>query len=184
MNNVDLSALDRLTAHAETPEKVAEGKGISTQKGSQGGTQPLTGRRYPWLEAERETAQKMTAAYREYQDNIKRAGQLRADITKGIQAGEDPCTLLLWAMEAISRMTGDRLFYDQGRANLLTIYAHLGYSAPITHHAQEVQERLSRLCSALDVADDPGDRERITRAIKAHRQRLEQLEEQAKSAGR
>lgn len=182
MDNIDLSALDRLTTHAEKPEKVAEGKDPATPKGAQSGLQPFTGRRYPRLEAERETAQRLTAAYREYQENIKRAGQLRADITKGIQEGVDPCTLLLWSMEAISRMTGDRLFYDQGKENLRAVYASLGYAAPIAHHAQEVQERLNRLCAALDRAEDPGERERITRAIKAHRHRLDKLEEQAKRA--
>lgn len=182
MDNIDLSALDRLTAHADKRENVAEGKDPATPKGAQGGAQPATAPRYPWIEAEREAAQRLTSVYREYQENIKRTEQLRSDITKGIQEGVDPCILLLWSMEAISRTTGDRLFYDQGKANLQAVYASLGYAAPIAHHAQEVQERINRLCAALDREEDPGVRERIARSIKAHRHRLDQLEEQAKSA--
>lgn len=51
--------------------------------------------------------------YKEYQQNILASGTLRAEITKGAKAGEDPETLLLKAVKAISLMTGDKLFYEQ-----------------------------------------------------------------------
>ena len=180
--NIDFSALDRLTANAGRQEKKTDSKDPAPKKIEQRGTQPATGKHYPRLEAEREEAKRTAAAYREYQDNIKRAGRLRADITKGIHEGEDLYTLLLWSMEAISRMTNDRLFFEQGKADLQAVYASLGYAAPIAHRTQEAQERLNRLCSAMDREEDPGARERIKRAIMAHRHRLDQLAEQAKSA--
>lgn len=180
---IDLSALDKLAAFAGRQNAPGEGKDTGNREnGSQRVTAPPAGKHYARLEAEREEAKRTAAAYREYQDNIKRAGHLRADITKGILEGEDPCTLLLWAMEAISCMTDDRLFFEQGKANLQSVYASLGYAAPIAHRTQETQDRLNRLCVAMDREEDPGARERIKRAIMAHRHRLDQLAEQAKSA--
>lgn len=79
-------------------------------------------------------------------------------------------------------MTGDRLFFDQGKANLQAVYAYLGYDAPIEHHAQEVQERLDRLCAALDREQEAGARERIERAIRAHRRILDELRERKTGA--
>lgn len=55
---------------------------------------------------------------RQQQENIRAAGDLRVKITKGIQAGEDPYKLLLMALDCVSRMTGDRAFYEQNKAQL------------------------------------------------------------------
>ena len=60
--------------------------------------------------------------YREHQENIRQAGQLRAEINKGVQAGEPIYKLLLTAIECISLMTGEKLFYDMNKDNLQTIY--------------------------------------------------------------
>ena len=170
---IDLSALDRLTARPVRQDGAGEGKDPGhNENASEGPGEPSDGKHYNRLEAERTAARKAAAAYREYQDNIKRGGQLMASITKGIQEGENLYTLLLWAMEALGKMTGDRVFYEQGKENLQAIYGALGYDAPIEHRTQEVQERLDRLCAALERESDINTRKRIERAITAHRDRL------------
>ena len=182
---LDLSALDQLTAHARQREAVGEGKDTTEAKNAPEGLKtPFMGKHYLRLEAERETARRLSVAYREYQDNIKRSGQLVDNITKGIQEGENLYTLLLWSIEAIGRMTGNPLFYEQGKLNLQAIYGALGYDAPLEHRAQEVQERLTRLYSSLDLEQDPDARERIERAIREHRRRLAELEQRIANADR
>lgn len=56
---------------------------------------------------------------KEYQQNIRKSAELRIKITKGVQCGEDIQILLLAAIECISIMTGDNLFYDNNRACIL-----------------------------------------------------------------
>lgn len=183
--SIDLSALDKLITATEPRKGVADGKDTETEKsGAEGKPTPYKGKRYIRLEEERETARRLSAAYKTYQDNIKRGGSCMVEITKGIQEGADLYTLLLLAMEGLSKMTGNSLFYDQGKADLQAIYGALGYNAPIAQRTQEVQERLNCLCNALERAEEPGDRDRITRAIRAHRLRLEQLAERMKEANR
>lgn len=180
---IDLSALDRLTAPTETPESMEGGKHTDGNKNpAQAKIKPPAGRHYVQLEAERETARRMSDAYKEYQENIKRGGECMTAISKGIKEGENLYTLLLLAVDGLSKMTSNRLFYDQSRAELQAIYGALGYAAPIAHRAQDVQERLSRLSAALEREQGENDRDRIKRAIRAHRIQLEELQEQLKKA--
>jgi len=120
--------------------------------------------------------ERLAAGYKEHQENIKRAGQLRAEINKGVQAGEPVYRLLLKAIECISLMTGDKLFYDMNKNNLQTIYGILEEPAAIEIERQEVQKRLNNLKAAYDKERDPGAKRRIKNAIKAHQEKLEQLQ--------
>lgn len=58
------------------------------------------------------------AGWKQYQDNIIKAGQLRGEISRGIAAGEDTAGLLLKALECISCMTGDQVFYTVTKRKL------------------------------------------------------------------
>lgn len=49
----------------------------------------------------------------EMQGNIRRSGDLRQNILKGLEAGADAQTLFLMAAECIAAMTGDTAFYTQ-----------------------------------------------------------------------
>jgi len=70
---------------------------------------------------------------KEYQANILRSGQLRAEILKGAAAGEDPIALLLKAGECIGRMTDDKMFLKQLQANIEAgAEAHRGRTSPGT----------------------------------------------------
>lgn len=63
------------------------------------------------------------AAYREYQENIKRAGELRTAILKGLDAGENPYRLLYMAAECIGRMTGEtKAFAETVKGRITEIY--------------------------------------------------------------
>lgn len=120
MANIDLSALDRLTA-PQTAHKGDLSGGDSNytprdKNALQGKFDPLQAKRYPRLEAEREERERAAAVYREYQENIKRANHLIAEINKGLAADKDESALLLLALETISRMTGNALLYEQGKA--------------------------------------------------------------------
>ena len=59
-----------------------------------------------------------TRAYKTMQENIAKAGRLRSEIVKGLQAGERFEDLLLKAVECIAAMTGDRAFYTSCQAEI------------------------------------------------------------------
>lgn len=65
------------------------------------------------LTQEQHERQIVRKAYKEYQDNIKRSGTLRAEVIKGAQAGADPEELLLKAVDCIGCMTGDSTYIEQ-----------------------------------------------------------------------
>ena len=64
------------------------------------------------LEGMQSMADRYQAAYKEYQENIKRAGMLREEIAQGVKAGTDKTTLLLLAIECIAAMTGNPTYYN------------------------------------------------------------------------
>ena len=120
--------------------------------------------------------ERLAAVYKEHQENIKRAEQLRTDINKGVQAGEPIYKVLLKAIECISLMTGDKTFYDMNKSNLQTIYGILGEPEVIAVERQEVEQRLKRLMAAYEKEKDPGAKQRIKAAIKAHEEKIKTLE--------
>lgn len=120
--------------------------------------------------------ERLAAGYREQQENIRRAKQLRADINKGVQAGEPIYKLLLTAIECISLMTGEKLFYDMNKDNLQTIYGALGEPEAIEVERQEVQQRLNKLNAAYEREEATDAKQRIQNAIKAHQDKLNKLQ--------
>jgi len=77
---------------------------------------------YNPIAAQKEVESKQTVAWRAYQEAIVKAGQLTSDITKGIQSGEKLEILFLKAIECISLITGDKLFYELNKSNLKNLY--------------------------------------------------------------
>ena len=122
------------------------------------------------------TQERLAAGYREQQENIRRAKQLRADINKSIPAGEPMYKVLLKAIECISLMTGEKLFYDMNKENLQTIYGILGEPEAIEIERQEVEQRLNNLKAAYEREEAADAKRRIKNAIKAHQDKLEQLQ--------
>ena len=60
------------------------------------------------------------AAYAQYQESIRQAGHLRAEILKGLENGTEADKLLLLAMECIGQMTGEMRTYEIARDKLAT----------------------------------------------------------------
>lgn len=119
---------------------------------------------------------RLAAGYKAQQENIRKAGQLRAEINKGVQAGEPIYKVLLKAIECISLMTGEKLFYDMNKENLQTIYGILGDPEAIEIERQEVQQRLNNLKAAYEGEEAPDAKRRIQNAIKAHEDKLNKLQ--------
>lgn len=139
--------------------------------------EPVDGIALIKLRRQQEDHKQIQEAYRAYQDNIKRSGDLRAEILRGIKSGESTPTLLLKAVECISNMTGDKLFYTQAEKDIKAIYGEAFLSGEsLELELVEVEERLSMLKKADKREDiDEGDKERITIAIKSHEKRQETI---------
>lgn len=120
--------------------------------------------------------ERLAAGYKAQQENIRKAGQLRAEINKGVKAGEPIYKILLKAIECISLMTGEKLFYDANREYLQTIYSILGEPEAIEIKRQEIKQRLISLKAANEKEKEPGAKRRIQAAIKAHEEQLNTLE--------
>lgn len=135
------------------------------------------GRLLTQYEQEQAEHERILAVYKEYQHNIKESGDLRTAILKGAKVGEPPVALLLKAVKCISLMTGDTVFYSQLEGDIVSMYgAGLLEPEPLELELKGVQERLQNLQKALDRNTEPADsKQRIERAIQAHRARETQL---------
>ena len=87
--------------------------------------------------------ERAAAAYKQYQDNIRAAGQLTTDIIKGLNTGQDIHDLFLMAVKAISCMTSDNYLYNHAEETIKTIYGvALGQYKPLQMELAAVEERL------------------------------------------
>ncbi len=130
-------------------------------------------------EADRKKADidRSLAICREYQQNIKTSSQLQTEILKGARAGEDIYSLFLKAVKAISLMTSNSVFYSQLEGDIRAIYgAGLQEAPALQIELQQVQGRYKKLLEALEREPDGDNRERIKRAVKAHENRIAELE--------
>lgn len=137
------------------------------------------------LEAKREQEerQRTLEIYRTYQENIKTSSQLQTEILKGIKAGESVYSLFLKAAKAISLMTSNSLFYSQTEADTIAIYGEgLLEKAPLQKQLTDTQQRLQRLEEALERELEADSKERIKRAIAAHKNRIAELEDKISRA--
>lgn len=82
--------------------------------------------KYNPIGKQREAEEQQRAVYNEHQANISKAGQLRASINIDIKQGEETYNILLKALECISLMTGDKLFYDANKERLQRLYRESG----------------------------------------------------------
>ena len=158
---------DKLNNHSKPTEDTQDNK-----KDIEGEDKP---KQYLIINREKEAHEKAIGVYKEYQENIKKSETLRSSILHDIKLGQDPYNLLLKAIECISLMTGNPHYYKQAKDDLQAIYGVLGYKAPAEQEVQEVQTRLNNLIKALDRETDINSKERIKKAIKAHKERQDQL---------
>ena len=150
------------------------------QKPVEGLTEGLEGQQakklYLDAQREREDHQRSLEVYRRYQENTKTREQLQTAILKGLKAGEDVYSLFLKAAKAISLMTSNSLFYSQAEADLIAIYGRgLQQKPPLQREREEAQKRLQRLLEAEQREQPPDSKERIHRAVEAHRKTIAEL---------
>ena len=95
----------------------------------------LESEQVPALAAEARQARKELENHldimKKHQENTKKSTALQAEILKGIKKGEAEAVLLLKAVEAISLMTGNELFFLQASEDLRAIYGRGLQSAPL-----------------------------------------------------
>lgn len=126
-----------------------------------------------WLaifyQREQQELDRAREVYKSYQNNIRAAGNLRADILKGLRAGEAAEGLLLKACKTISLMTGDTVFSKQAEQDLIAIYGEgLGAEKPLEYKLNQVQKRLENMQQAIERGLEPDDKRRVKAAIAAH----------------
>ncbi len=139
-----------------------------------------------YLEAkkQREDHQRSLEVYRTYQENIRKSELLQSSILKGVAAGEDVYSLFLQAVKCISLMTSDELFYRQTEADLKAIYGRgLQLKPPLQMELRETEERLQRLIESQKREYGSEDGNRISRAVRAHREKIAELEGMIQRAG-
>ena len=123
----------------------------------------------------------VAAIYKQYQDNIKACNMLQTEIAKGIKAGENIYKLFLKAAEALSRTVGDRGYYKQIEADLLAIYGNgLGEPGALEIELEQTQTRLTKLTAAEQRETEPTEKDRIQRAIVAHKKKVKEIEDRMK----
>lgn len=131
------------------------------------------------LEAQRErdAYERSREVYRIYQENTRTSEQLQNAILKGVAAGEDVYSLFLKAVKVVSLMTHDELFYRQLEADLAAIYGRgLQEKPQLDKELQDAKTRLQRLIEAENRERGTDDGERISRAVRAHRAKIDELE--------
>lgn len=132
---------------------------------------------YMKLTREQEDRARVQEAYKDYQTNIRKAGELRTQILKGASSGEDPVALFLKACMCISSMTGEKLFLEQIEKDLTVIYGEaLLEPVPLERELEKVRARITRLQKALQRDRKPEDRYRVEKAIESHRRKAGELE--------
>lgn len=111
-------------------------------------------------------------AYRQYQENIRRAGGLRTDIIRGLEAGENPYKLLYLAAECIGSMTGEtKVFADAVKGRITEIYGDaLQVPQAAALELDDVRARLAMLRRP-----ELKHTRNIDAAIRAHEQREKEL---------
>ena len=127
---------------------------------------------------EQEDHRRSLEVYRTYQENIKTSSTLQTQILKGLKAGEDVYSLFLKAAKAISLMTSNSVFYSQTEEDLKAIYGRgLQEKPPLQIELEEVQGRLQKLIEADKREKESDSKERIQRAIQAHKNKAPELRE-------
>lgn len=171
-------AKNRPSQQASEPRKADGEYKLPTvaQRPTQSRVEPVAGlkRLQEKEEAVKRDHEQSVQVYREYQQNIKLTDSTQAEILKGLRTGEDPVGLLLKAIEAISRMTGNKHFYTQARGDLISIYGEaLLYPLPLQWQIDEGMERMQKMLEALSREQEPDSRDRIEASLKTMYQKIE-----------
>lgn len=115
---------------------------------------------------DRERARKV---YRTYQEAIKKASTMRADILKGLQKGEEAEGILLKACNVIALITGDMPFFEQAEKDLIAVYGEgAGSNTLLEYKLNKVSQRLYNMQQAITKGLKKEEETKVHRAIAAH----------------
>ena len=184
MGNVDFDLIFGTSAYdsKKTPVRAKkQGKQVevlkTAEKPPKTATEPYT-RLQREADKRKQERERFLEGIAEYQDNIRKAGTLRADILKGLQSGEDLAKIVLQACKVISLQTGDKTFYEQAEAEVTAIYGYgLKEVYPLHRELQKAQERLTKLEAAEKVEQDTAQKRRLQEAIRRHREKINYINE-------
>lgn len=98
MAKLDFSAWDDLRTPEQTPSNALERR--------------TDERQYITLDSHKKAREMAIQAYGDYQVNIRASEDLRAQLMRGLSAGENHTKLLVLALRCIGKMTDDRLIMD------------------------------------------------------------------------
>ena len=128
-------------------------------------------------EARKRDHERRIQVYKDHQEAIKATSEAQAAILKGLKNGADPVGLLLQAIDAIAKMTGNKLFYDQARGDLIAVYGEaLLYPLPIQWEIDETLARFEKILASMSREHDPDTAARIEASARAHYDKLERLQ--------
>lgn len=113
--------------------------------------------------------------YQQHQAAIKQAGEIPSRILKGLAAGENIAELFLQAVKGLSLLTGNKQLYTQAENDICTLYGEILHDpAAAELEAEAIRERLERLEAARQRGENV---DTVERAIRAHRLKLQQIEQ-------
>lgn len=134
---------------------------------------PGGGRLQIEADRQREAAARSLEICKEYQENIKRTGQLQTEISKGLLRGEDIYQLFLKAVDALGLVVHDKSLLSRTRETLIDVYGHgLQEPRPLEIELEAIEGRIKHMEGALTAAG-PDTARNIKRAIAAHREQAE-----------
>lgn len=121
----------------------------------------------------------------EIQGRQYKAGDLMKEVLNGIKTGKDEHSVLMDAVKAISILTDNKIFLKQ-----CAEYAYISYGlgdlkpTPLEEEILKIQERLDRLEISYENETRFEIREVIKRAIKAHENKIKELNEKIKQSNK
>ena len=118
------------------------------------------------------------SAYQSWLRNAHLTEELQGQIVHGIKAGESVQSLLLKCAKALSLTTNNSIFYHEIEKELFSVYGEaLGQPESLTLELQAAKERLQKIRAAREAAETEVVRDDMLQAIRAHEQRIAQLEQ-------
>lgn len=178
---LDFSKIDSLGSTykpASEPKEVNSSKALKTaKKPTEGKIEPRTQALQRKADNRQKQLEDSARVLKEYQKNKRLTTELVAEINHGLQQGADIYDLFLKAVEALAYATNDKELHKRTRDNLKAIYG-IGLKEPraLELEKEDTQKRLERLLQALNNADRVEDKERLKKAITAHKKHLKALQ--------
>lgn len=128
-------------------------------------------------EQKKEQIERANRVYKTYQENILASNTTQSEILKELKTGENIYSLFLKAVKVISLLTSNTVLYEQAKSDIINIYGiGLNKAGAISIDLEESKAQLAKLEEAITKQQEERTIKNIKRAIKAHREKIEELE--------